>query len=194
MVEIATSANGKRSDVILNDALHVPKLRTNLLSVSKITDKGYKVVFDDHEAAIVDKQGHTKLIAKRINNLYYVKGTSPESCHNTEHESEREDTAKSRDLSSIWHRRMGHLNFQDLHSAWKNGVIRGIEMSDKSQKMNCEVCIQGKMTRLSFPKESNRKTSTLELIHTDVCGPMRTSSNGGSFYFIIFIDDSTRWK
>ena len=32
----------------------------------------------------------------------------------------------------------------------------------------------------------------MELIHTDVCGPMRTPSHGNNRYFILFIDDFSR--
>jgi hypothetical protein len=32
----------------------------------------------------------------------------------------------------------------------------------------------------------------LELVHTDLCGPMQTDSIGGSFYFLTFIDDFSR--
>ena len=38
----------------------------------------------------------------------------------------------------------------------------------------CEVCIRGKMTQKPFPKKSERKTKLLELIHSDICGPMKT--------------------
>lgn len=88
---------------------------------------------------------------------------------------------------------MDHLNFRDLVCALKNGAIRGINVKEEPEDSNCEICIQGKMMRLSFPKESDQKTAKLELIHTDICGPMRVTSNGGSKYFITFIDDSTRW-
>lgn len=40
---ITTVINGKRRDITLGETLHVPKLRMNLLSVSKITDKGYRI-------------------------------------------------------------------------------------------------------------------------------------------------------
>jgi hypothetical protein len=33
----------------------------------------------------------------------------------------------------------------------------------------------------------------LELVHIDVCGPMQTKSLGGASYFLIFIDDRTRF-
>jgi len=60
-------------------------------------------------------------------------------------------------------------------------------------KPSCEICLQGKMTRLSFLKASNRKSQMLALIHTDICGPMRVQSNGASKYFIMFTDDCSRW-
>lgn len=194
VAEILTAVNGKRSDVTLCDILHVPELRTNLLSVSRITDKGYKVVFNNQEAAILDKHGSTKLIARRANNLYYIKGALPNDCQNAEYKGEQSgNSEKSVNPSLVWHRKMAHLNFHDLHSACKSGANRGISIQSGGEDLNCEICIQGKMTRSSFPKESNRETAKLGLIHTDICGPMRMQSNGGSSYFITFIDDHTRW-
>ena len=37
-----------------------------------------------------------------------------------------------------------------------------------------------------------RATKPLELIHTDVCGPMKTSTISGNRYFLTFIDDYSR--
>ena len=57
----------------------------------------------------------------------------------------------------------------------------------------CEGCILGKMHRFSFPKDANvLATHKLQLVHSDVCGPMRTPSIGGYLYFLTFIDDATR--
>ena len=54
-------------------------------------------------------------------------------------------------------------------------------------------CALGKMHRDEFPSNSDRrKKDVLELIHTDVCGPMQTRSLGGAYYFLLFIDDCTR--
>ena len=30
------------------------------------------------------------------------------------------------------------------------------------------------------------------MVHTNLCGPMQTESIGGSFYFLMFIDDFSR--
>lgn len=48
-------------------------LRTNLLSVGKITDRGYKVTLDKEKVVVVDKKGNTILTAERKNSLYYAR-------------------------------------------------------------------------------------------------------------------------
>jgi transposase InsO family protein len=58
----------------------------------------------------------------------------------------------------------------------------------------CEACTRAKMHRIPVPKQSsNRMTQPLELIHSDVCGPMNTDSIGGSKYILTFTDDYTRY-
>lgn len=48
-------------------------------------------------------------------------------------------------------------------------------------------------TEKAFPKEKVWKSSSLlELIHSDVCGPMQTANHAGNGYFLIFIDDCTK--
>lgn len=57
----------------------------------------------------------------------------------------------------------------------------------------CEQCVAGKKHRSQFPQgKSWRATKALELVHYDICGPIKPTSNGGKNYFIIFIDDYTR--
>jgi len=46
----------------------------------------------------------------------------------------------------------------------------------------------------SFPKASgNRTIDVLELVHSDICGPMQTTSVGGARYFVTFVDDKSRY-
>ena len=75
-------------------------------------------------------------------------------------------------------------------------LVNGIKFqhNDSESKEACDGCMKGKQTRKSFPKESTtRAHKILELIHTDVCGPMENKSLGGSRYFVTFIDDKSRY-
>ena len=57
----------------------------------------------------------------------------------------------------------------------------------------CEECVFGKHTRTSFQlKAEYQAKQILELIHTDICGPITIESFSGKKYFISFIDDFSR--
>jgi len=53
----------------------------------------------------------------------------------------------------------------------------------------CESCLAGKATAKPFGKAS----SPLELIHSNICGPMNVKARHGGFYFLTFIDDYSRY-
>ena len=57
----------------------------------------------------------------------------------------------------------------------------------------CESCLEGKMTKRSFPSKEHRANDLLELIHSDVCGPFNVQARGGYEYFVTFIDDCSRY-
>ena len=59
---------------------------------------------------------------------------------------------------------------------------------------DCETCAKAKMHEIPFPKQRKKKTSRpLELIHSDLCGPMNVESIGGSKHVLTFTDDYTRY-
>ena len=56
----------------------------------------------------------------------------------------------------------------------------------------CEPCLEGKMTKRPFSAKGIRAIIPLELVHTDVCGPINVQDRGGYEYFITFTDDYSR--
>lgn len=80
-----------------------------------------------------------------------------------------------------------------MMDAKNKGTIEGLEIKNGKADLNCDVCHRGKMVQTSFPKKSERKTDILDIIHTDLCGPMKTESHAKSKYFMTLIDDSSRW-
>ena len=57
----------------------------------------------------------------------------------------------------------------------------------------CEPCLMGKMTKTPFFGTIERASDLLEIIHTDVSGPMSVDARGGYHYFLTFTDDLSRY-
>lgn len=61
-------------------------------------------------------------------------------------------------------------------------------------KLSCEGCTKGKQHTLRYPaKSEDRPSEVVEIIHSDVCGPINVDSFGNSRYFVTFIDDYSRY-
>ncbi|BBH01574.1 transposable element gene [Prunus dulcis] len=71
-------------------------------------------------------------------------------------------------------------------------MVQGLPNLQEYEKV-CSGCAVSKNHRSSFDKERAwRASHPLELIHSDICGPMQTITLGGNRYFLTFIDDHTR--
>lgn len=186
-----TKGDGRETCINLSEALYIPDLRTNLLSVGKICDKDLKVIFEKKKATIIDQDGNTILGVDRANNgLYCLEAKTLESCANVTWNEEKSSKLRS---TITWHRKMGHLNFKDLLRCAREEIIKGLKVDQNFAEYNCETCAKGKMSKKALPRKSERKTDMLDIVHTDICGSMRMESIGQSRYFITFIEDSSRW-
>jgi hypothetical protein len=74
----------------------------------------------------------------------------------------------------------------------RKDMVKGFLLIEKPERI-CEGCIFGKQHKESFPVgKSYRARDPLEIVHSDICGPMQTTSIGGSTYFLTFIDNLLR--
>ncbi|WRX23198.1 Integrase [Theobroma cacao] len=92
-------------------------------------------------------------------------------------------------LEEIQKNKQGHINQNRLNKLIKDGIL--LDMVECPLPV-CESCIEAKMTKGPFKAKGNRMPNVLDLVHTDVCGPMNVEARGGYEYFITFIDDSSR--
>jgi hypothetical protein len=106
----------------------------------------------------------------------------PKACfqkHNVE--------VKPSDSIAVWHRLLANLH----PSAMKK--LLNISLHGKNNISGCETCIQAKhQQKFQRSVPSTRSTVPFELIHSDQCGPLNHSV-GGVSYYIVYIDDCTRW-
>jgi hypothetical protein len=91
----------------------------------------------------------------------------------------------------LCHERLGYLNMASLKEL--NAMVDGMNLKEMLLHHICEGCVKGKHQRTSFPKDgSTRASQLLEIVHTDACRPLKTTSHGGARYFLTFIHDFSR--
>jgi hypothetical protein len=168
-----------RNSLKMKDVLYVPSLEKNLLSISSLEKKGFRVAFIDGEVLMWAK-GETLneaiVIGNEENDLYKLKG-----------HSEATMTHAIENSCELWHRRLAHINYKALPYICK--AVTGLPELEGDHKGVCNGCAQGKNIENPFPKLDNKTEAVLELIHSNVCGPMPSSSISGYVYYVSFIDD-----
>ena len=108
-------------------------------------------------------------------------------------ENEHNHLAKKRKVSNetyLLHLRLGHINPNRIHGLVKSGILNSLAFEPIPM---CESCLEGKMTKRPFKAKGYRATKPLELVHTNVCEPMRVQARGGYEYFVTFTDDYSRY-
>ena len=90
----------------------------------------------------------------------------------------------------MWHCCLGHIGVKRMKKLHSDGLLESLDFESFD---TCEPCLMGKMTRTPFSGSMERATDLLEIIHTDVCGPMSVSARGGYRYFVTFTDDLSRY-
>jgi transposase InsO family protein len=185
IVEVMVNAVMRK--IRIQDALHVPKLHANLLSVSKLVAQGLKVEFNNQGCVLATRSGEMIVTVPKLGNLYQLE-------FKTVNDSSTASVAQAalvQDSMELWHKRLGHLNVKSVKAL--EGMVGGMQVKKATCDLACEACIEGKQARKPFPNDgATRATKVLEIVHSDVCGPMKTTSMGGARYFLTFIDDFSR--
>lgn len=136
--------------------------------------------FNGKRASVKKPDGDIVLQAERKDNMFVFNSNSCEklfAMHNN---------------NMVWHNRYGHLNFRSLNDLSRKCMVNGMRINGNVMA-NCDTCMVCKVHVLPFPNQSQTiSKELLELVHSDVCGPFRTTSVGGSKYFVTFIDDKSR--
>jgi transposase InsO family protein len=72
------------------------------------------------------------------------------------------------DESWLWHRRMGHMHFDNLVKVSKREAIREMPQIMKPTNTLCKNCQLGKQTKTRFKSKEYSTTKPLEIVHTDL--------------------------
>ena len=121
-------------------------------------------------------------------NLYLLEPISLQiNSHKTNHKRKE---IFSVNQTYLWHLRLCHINLERIRTIVTSELLSPLDVTALPV---CEHYLEEKITMRPFKAKGYRAKEVLDLVHTDLCGPMSTSARGGYEYFITFIDDYSRF-
>ena len=178
------------SNLFVPRVFHVPDLSYNLCSVEQLAELGYRLIFYYFWCIVLDpRMGQELETGPKIGRMFPV-----DNLH-LPHVAPVSVVAVAVAVSSLpslalWHSRLGHVP-----SSWVQLLAsKGLLGSMSKENFDCTSCQLGKQPILPFNNSKSIFNSNFELIHSDVWGPSPVTSIGGSRYFVVFIDDYSRYS
>ncbi|QRV80821.1 Pol polyprotein/retrotransposon [Ceratobasidium sp. AG-Ba] len=171
----------------LDDVLYAPEVGRNLLSMGALWEAGKFIELTD-TGAIVYADRRRDWIEARVtlrDRLYVL------DVDRSIWTVQAGPLANVATTGAVWHKRLGHVRPAVLQQMAGAGQIDTLSKQDLTDIAQCGSCVLGKGARLPFSTSSSSATAPLEVVHSDLCGPLDTSV-GGSRYILSFIDGFSR--
>jgi transposase InsO family protein len=167
-------------------------LKKNLLSVSELLDDPSvkEVVINKTGAKVISNDGRVVLRADRERGLYRVtliEVTEPQAMASR-------PIVQTQEALLQLHRRLGHIGKTMLQALSHAGAIPQQLKLKFDQKIECTPCIQGKLRKLSFARETPSKylaKKRFERVHADLHGPVSEPSFDDCVYVLVIVDEYT---
>ncbi|GJV88171.1 integrase, catalytic region, zinc finger, CCHC-type containing protein [Tanacetum coccineum] len=168
---------------------YVEGLGHNLFSVGQFCDGDLEVAFRSNTCYVRNLEGDDLLTGGRDSNLYTISisdmAASSPVCLMSKATSTK---------SWLWHRRLSHLNFGTINDLTRLDLIDGLPKFKYGKDHLCSACERGKSKKASHPPQLVPSDhSKLELLHMDLCGPMRVASINGKKYILVIVDEFSRY-
>nr|GEW32091.1 retrovirus-related Pol polyprotein from transposon TNT 1-94 [Tanacetum cinerariifolium] len=170
-----------QGNVTINRVYYVEGLSHNLFSVGQFCDADLEVAFRKSTCFIRDLQGNDLLTGNQGSDLYTISlqelTSSTPLCL----------MAKAKPTQAwLWHQRLSHLNFDYINLLSKKDIVIGLPKLKYVKDQLCSSCELSKAKRSSFKsKVVLSSKGRLNLLHIDLCGPMRVASINGKKYILV---------
>ncbi|CAI7781806.1 unnamed protein product, partial [Closterium sp. NIES-54] len=186
--------------------LHLPSFSTNLVSTTALQDAVVTTTTPRGQRVSIctcTRTGrHLTTFTRRPGSSLYTLATEPPQVAASAQVSASGQVAAScscrllSQLTLLWHHRLGHPSLPRLcgmHSRFLvSGLPRSLPPLPLSPAPPCFPCVEGRQRAAlhsSFPLTS----APLQTLHMDVWGPARVSGEGRERYFLLVVDDYTRY-
>ena len=172
----------------LSDTYLIPNLTLNLISANQLCELGFDLWFGSSGCRVQDPRTNQVLgTSRRVGRMFELTSLHLPSTL-TPPPSHVAHTASVFPLS-LCHLCLGHVSIQKLCSLISSGFLGQV----KHDSIDCVSYQLAKQPALSFNNSDSFSHASFDLIHSDIWGPSPTATIGGSKYFVIFVNDFSRY-
>nr|GEW79964.1 putative ribonuclease H-like domain-containing protein [Tanacetum cinerariifolium] len=163
--------------------------------VSQTCDQSHRVLFTENECLVLYKDfplpdpSMVILFIPRKQNLYTfslneLAPKGPLTCLISK---------ASQNESTLWHRRLGHVNFRNMNKLVKGNLVRGLPSKVFQNNHTCVACNKGKQHKASYKAIPSISliTKPIHLLYMDLFGPTSVWSINNKYYCLVIIDEYT---
>ncbi|GKC46039.1 retrotransposon protein, putative, ty1-copia subclass [Tanacetum coccineum] len=176
--------------LVLDNCHFSPTITRGVISLLRLWDNGFRHKFMDNGAISVSKDNICYFNAFPCDGIFKIDMHNHISNEHSIYTCSNKKTKHKLDSTFLWHCRLGHINKKRIEKPQHDGLLNSI---DEESFDVCVSCISGKMSRKPFTYASEIADDLLGIIHSDVCGPFRTTSREGANYYVTFTDDFSRY-
>ena len=181
--------------IYLDNVLFAPTLHVNLLSLQNICINGAHSALANDVCTLTDPvRGFSIDVPLQQSSRLYVLRTQPRQ-HYHACLALRPDTPGQDNLLK-WHRRMGHPGETAMRTFFRlYGPALRFNISTRAiRNFFCDSCVLAKSCLLPVSKVARHlATHAGHTFHSDICGPFSIPTYSGYVYFVVFVDEFTRY-
>ncbi|KAJ9527439.1 hypothetical protein QJQ45_025713, partial [Haematococcus lacustris] len=177
----------------LQDVLWAPEASTNYFSTLAAAQKGWEI--RQTADTITMKSSKGELVKGRVvGRQYQLSGSAQPAVVACEPPASAQ--AVTAVTPQLLHERLGHLSYRAMGDMISKGMVEGVELSAGQCRAAgsgvCPGCAAGKLHRRvadTLPSLAARVAAPCDLVHTDVCGPLRIPNAAGYCFVLTFLDE-----
>ncbi|GJU74041.1 retrovirus-related pol polyprotein from transposon TNT 1-94 [Tanacetum coccineum] len=179
-----------QGNITIKRVYYVEGLNHNLFSVGQFCHADLEVAFWKSTCYVCDLKGNDLLTGSRGSDLYSI------TLQDTSTPNPICLMAKATSSQAwLWHRRLSYLNFDTINLLLKYDIMTGLPKLKFVKDHLCSSCELGKAKRKSFhTKTTPSSKRRLQLLHMDLCGPMRVESFNGKKYVLVIVDGYSQYN
>src|SRR5260370_9313894 len=187
---------GTRKRVLrLDNMSYIPTNKYNIFALGRWNSQGWTYKATDGELILLDRQNIPILKGTNIASHIYKFRLPPADASHLRNEKQFIFSCDEPKQSwEVWHKRFGHVSYNRLRRLHLKGLVTGFEVDVTTPTLDCIACTEAKQSRKPYAKQTETRSQNKgELTHMDLWGKYDILSIAGHQYYLLLIDDATRY-